>query len=227
MVGLTLIISRLASLRGGKGHLHLLEAPTATVWRHWERGVSWCQESNRPFDAHSVPGVGQLQILQHPSTPHCSAAGDLQPPYTAGQQQFLLCFMCNPIPRAWFIYFVLTVVVAKSYCGVMCWSESRWIFFLDVLLIKFYSLYVEPFSLSQPQMVSPIMLSNSLTNFGLWRYPLAFKFPSGTLTPQTSHSSFSLFCSVPQKQTCNPIWYNLLPRFAVSVCNVQYCKIFT
>lgn len=89
---LTLIKSWLTSFGGGKGHLHLLEAAAAPVWGHGDCRVFWCQGSDWPFDAHSVPGVGQLQILQLPSTPHRSAAGDLQSPHTAGQVQFLLWF---------------------------------------------------------------------------------------------------------------------------------------
>lgn len=69
--------SSLSSLGGGEGHLHLSEAPGASVRGRGERRVSRCQGSHWPFDAHSMPGVGKLQILQHPSTPHRSAAGDL------------------------------------------------------------------------------------------------------------------------------------------------------
>lgn len=77
--------SPLASFGRGQGNLHLPEAAPASVRGDGERRVSGGQRSDWPLDAHCVPGVGQLQILLHAATPHCSAAGDQQPPHATGQ----------------------------------------------------------------------------------------------------------------------------------------------
>lgn len=93
-------LSSLASAGRGEGHLHLPEAAAASVREHGERRVSRGQRSDRPLDAHRVPGVGQLQILLHAATPHCSAAGDLQPPRATGQPPSRHCVLRQPDLRA-------------------------------------------------------------------------------------------------------------------------------
>lgn len=116
---LTFITSSLGSLGGSKGHLHLLEASAASVWGHGEHRVPWSQGSNWPFDAHSVPGVGQLQILQHPSTTHCSAPGDLQPPHTAGHLQRFLSVKWQSNPTSLFLVLFLelhSLLLRRHYC---------------------------------------------------------------------------------------------------------------
>lgn len=102
----------LASIGRGQRHLHLLEAPAVSVWGDGECWVSWCQGSHWPFDAHSVSGLGKLPVLQHPSTPHCSAAGDLQPPHTTGQLHWLLSAKWQSSPNSC----IFCTFLAKQSC---------------------------------------------------------------------------------------------------------------
>lgn len=88
--------SSLASAGRGEEHLRLPEAAPASVRGHGERRVSRGQRSDRPLDAHRVPGVGQLQILLHSPTPHCPTAGDGQPPRATGQPPSRQCVLPQP-----------------------------------------------------------------------------------------------------------------------------------